>query len=196
MLQQVVDVVAPVAVAIPWYFSIGLIVGAGLAGAMLVQGVSFLIGLWHEHRRTPHADEPSWIATLATLGVGLMAAIVIGLNTVPLWFALHPQEARPEQTAVQVRADLAEAGVDGLTQRDTEPIHSFQRIDPEAWHDGRILERLLACDAGQFPEAGMFPAYEGFDWEIPVRWRDGEGTLERIVADEQCTFTVTPLPEG
>ena len=187
------QVTAPIAEAIPWYFAIVLVVAGAAVGMLAAQGVRFLIDLRRDLRGETIEEESSLGAVFATLGFGLVTAVAAGIVAVPVWYLMHPEQQPPEVTAAAVRSEFVELGADRLQSRDTEPRHSLARIDPQAWADGRILERLLACDAGQFPEAGSFPAYEGYDWQIPVESSAGDGILTRVVADGECTFTLTPV---
>ena len=198
-MQPVAEVTIDITPGLPWWFSIVIVVASALAVVGIVQLVADVIA--QARIRNAREREARWRGpqTLVAIGIGVAAAVVVGFNVQPIWYLFNPHLQPPRENAEQVRAEFAAQGASDLELRDTDPPNSLVMLDEEAWNAGRPLEHLLACDAGQHPQAGHYPAYEDFNWDLPVQYSDGEQTvgalLERTVLDGVCTFELVSLDD-
>lgn len=182
---------------IPWWFGLIVVVASLFTVIGLVQLVGDALAQSRIKNHRELQNRPRGRQTLLALGLGVIAALVAGLNVQNAWYLVNPELQRPDQNVVQVRDEFAQQGVENLELRDTDPPNSLVLIDEEAWNAGQPLELLLSCDAGQHPSAGHYPAYEDFNWDLPVQYlSDGtsvEAMIERTVSADDCTFEVAPV---
>lgn len=185
---------------IPWYFIVAIVVATMVMVLLIVKAVAFGLAAGHERRERQegrhHSGRKPSGGTFTAIGVAALAAVVVGVNYQPIWYFANPELQSPAENGASVREQLAEQGIEGLTLRGTDPLHSLQRIDEEAWNEDHPLDALLFCDMGQMPEAGQFPPYDRHAWALPVSFTssdDGEsrtGVLEREIDESSCVFTL------
>lgn len=184
---------------IPWYFLVAIVATIVLV-LLIVKAVAFGLAAGRERREREdgmhHAGRRPSGGTFTAIGLAAVAAVIVGVNYQPIWYFANPELQSPAENELSVREQLAEQGVESLTLRDTDPLHSLQRIDEEAWNDDLPLDALLVCDMGQMPEAGQFPPYDRHGWALPVSYTSSDdeqprsGVLEREIEGDSCVFTL------
>lgn len=198
-MQQMPEVDIAVTPGIPYWFGILVIVVAVLLAIALVQMVAELVAQAriknHRERQLRWRGKQTFVA----LAVGVAAGLLVGFNVHGIWYLFNGHLQAPDDNVAEVRASFADQGANSLELRDTDPPNSLVMLDEEKWRAGVPLHMLLACDAGQFPMAGQYPAYDGFDWKLPVQYSTDDGivdaVLDRTVTDETCTFTLVPAED-
>ncbi|MGO1574027.1 MAG: hypothetical protein ACTIKK_00610 [Agrococcus casei] len=196
-MRRVAQVTIDITPGLPWWFGIAVIVVTALAVIGIVQLAADVIA--QARIKNAREREARWRGpqTLAAICAGVAAAVLVGFNVQPIWYIFNPDLQPPTVNAQEVRDEFADQGAASLELRDTDPPNSLVMLDEDAWNEERPLEHLLACDAGQHPQAGHYPAYDDFNWDLPVQYSaDGEtvgAMLERTVADGACTFELVPV---
>lgn len=194
------EAIVSISPLIPWYFAPGVIAVAIIVGIAITKGIAALFAFRFDRRQSragkQYAERKQVGGTFTALLAGAIAGVVFGVNYVPIWYFMNPTYASPEENEASVRHQFAEQSVDDVRLRDTEPRHSLERIDEQAWREEQPLTFLFACDAGQMPEAGQFPPYDRHEWDLPISYLPtGENerqaaVVERSIVDDQCVFTI------
>ena len=191
-MQSGAEVSIAITPALPWWFGIVIIGATFLVVIGVVQLVGDVIAQARIKDRRELQHRYRGRQTFFALGLGVVVALLVGLNIQTIWYSVQPELQPPTENIADVRGSFEEQGIAEITLRDTDPPNSLVLIDEEAWHAGQPLELLLSCDAGQHPSAGHYPAYEGFDWDLPVQYvTDGttvDAVLERTVTHDSCNF--------
>lgn len=197
------EAVVPVAPMIPWYFVPLVVIIALSAVAMVVKGIATLLAAYRTHKLRASGkattERVPARGTFTALALGCAVAALLGFNYQSVWYVLNPALTSPEENIDTARAQLSDAGATDITLRDTEPRHSLERVDIEAWEADQPLTFLLACDQGQLAEAGQFPPYDRHEWELPISYVDNDSgeqrpaVIHRTVADDECTFTLDDI---
>ena len=185
---------------IPWYFIVALVVAAIVIVLLIVKAVAYGLAAGHDRRARQegkhHPGRRPSGGTLTAVVLAALGAVIVGVNYQAIWYFANPELSSPAENELSVREQLAEQGAESLTLRATDPLHSLQRIDEEAWNDDLPLEALLVCDMGQMPEAGQFPPYDRHSWALPVSYtlpdddQPRSAVLERDIEGEACVFTL------
>lgn len=194
------EAMVPISSLIPWYFIVAIVVATIVMVLLMVKAVAFGLAAGHERRERQkgrhHSGRKPSGGTFTAIGFAALAAVIVGMNYQPIWYFANSELQSPTENGTSVRDQFAEQGAQDLTLRDTDPLHSLQRIDEEAWNDDQPLDALLVCDMGQMPEAGQFPPYSRHAWALPVSFtapEDGAlrtGVLEREIDGDSCVFTL------
>lgn len=194
--------VVPISPGIPWYFAPGIILLAAIAVLLLVTGTATILA-WRLDRKarkegkyssTPYAARGTLTACVGAIVVG----ILVGVNFEAIWYRLNPELTSAAENEQSVIAQFSEQGATNIQLRETSPQHPIQVLDENAWDRGFPLTFLYSCDASEFNLYGNYPAYEGWEWSLPVTYsapdsdEPFEAELERVVADGECHFTLLP----
>ena len=138
---------------IPWYFIVALVVAAIVIVLLIVKAVAYGLAAGHDRRARQegkhHPGRRPSGGTLTAVVLAALGAVIVGVNYQAIWYFANPELSSPAENELSVREQLAEQGAESLTLRATDPLHSLQRIDEEAWNDDLPLEALLVCDMGQ-----------------------------------------------